>query len=166
MTTDGWMPLEAGDIETVAAIASCVHPALPERTAVLAEKNRLFPAGCRKLLVGGRMLGYGLAHPWTIADPPALDAYLRVLPPLPDCLFIHDVAVLPQARGQGAAAAFLVHVESVAKDRRLPALALVAAYGTARLWARFGFAAIGGETLAAKLAAYGPEARYLGRPVR
>jgi GNAT superfamily N-acetyltransferase len=162
---DGWRPLDEADIDAVAAIAARLHPSLPERTAVLAEKRRLFPAGCCKLLVGGRMCGYALTHPWRLAEPPALDAFLSTLPAAPDCLFLHDIAVLPDARGQGAAGRFLTHAEAVATRLQIPTLALIAAYGTARLWRRFGFAAVEGNEIAGKLAAYGAAARYLARPV-
>ena len=140
-------------MEAVAVIAARLHPALPERIGVLAEKQRLFPAGCRKLAAGGAMCGYALAHPWMLAQPPALDAFLGGLPAAADCLFIHDVAVLPEARGRGVAAAYLAHAEAVAHAQGWPAMALIAAYGTARLWRRFGFEAPAIHPPAAKLAA-------------
>jgi GNAT superfamily N-acetyltransferase len=162
---DGWRPLDEADMDTVAAIAGRLHPTLPERTAVLAEKRRLFPAGCRKWLIGGRMCGYALAHPWLAGEPPTLDAFLQQLPAAADCLFLHDVAVLPEARGRGAAERLLAHAEAAARQHALPALALIAAYGTARLWGRFGFVAEESESIAGKLAGYGREARYLIRPL-
>ena len=158
-----WQPLQATDMGAVVAIAGRVHPAHPERPAVLAEKQRLFPAGCRKLLAGDAMCGYALAHPWLLATPPALDAFLASLPADADCLFIHDVAVLPAARGSGAGAAYIAEAEAVARAHSWPAIALIAAYGTARLWQRFGFVAPAAAPPAAKLAAYGAQARYLVR---
>lgn len=162
-TRIAWQPLQASDMDAVVAIAGGMHPALPECREVLAEKLRLFPAGCRKLVAGGTMCGYALAHPWLLASPPALDALLISLPADADCLFIHDVAVLPEARGFGAAADFVADAEAVARARGWPAIALIAAYGTARLWRRFGFQAPAAAPPAAKLAAYGAKARYLVR---
>lgn len=159
----GWQPLQVSDMDAVGAIAGQIHPALPERLAVLAEKQRLFPAGCRKLVAGGEMRGYALAHPWLLTEPPALDAFLGGLPVGPDCLFVHDVAVLPEARGCGAGAAYMAHAETIAAAGGWRAIALIAAYGTARLWRRFGFQEAGAIAAPAKLAAYGPEARYLIR---
>lgn len=158
-----WQPLQASDMGAVGAIAAQVHPALPERQAVLAEKQRLFQAGCRKLVVGGAMRGYALAHPWLLTEPPALDAFLGGLPVSPDCLFVHDVAVLPEARGCGAGAGYMAHAEAIAAAGGWRAIALIAAYGTARLWRRFGFQEAGATAAPAKLAAYGAEARYLIR---
>lgn len=158
-----WQPLQASDMDAVAAIAARVHPALPERLAVLAEKQRLFPAGCRKLVMGEAMRGYVLAHPWLLTQPPALDAFLGGLPVSPDCLFVHDVAVLPEARGRGAGATCMAYAEAVAAAGGWRAIALIAAYGTARLWRRFGFQEADAIAAPAKLAAYGAEARYLIR---
>lgn len=158
-----WQPLLATDMDAVVDFAGQVHPALPERREVLAEKLHLFPAGCRRLVAGGTMCGYALAHPWLLATPPALDTLLIRLPADADCLFIHDVAVLPQARGSGAGAALMAEAEAVARAHALPAIALIAAYGTARLWRRFGFATPAADLPAAKLAAYGAQARYLVR---
>lgn len=160
-----WLPLALSDIAGVAAIAAQLHPSLPERAAVLAEKAALFPEGCRKLLADGVMCGYALAHPWRTAVLPALDAFLDGLPAAADCLFIHDVAVLPQARGQGAAASFLLHADAVAMQHNLPVHALIAAYGTVRMWRRFGFAPLEGEQHVVELAAYGPQAVYMSRAV-
>ncbi|MBL8666174.1 MAG: GNAT family N-acetyltransferase [Rhodospirillales bacterium] len=158
-----WQPLQEADMDAVGAIAAQVHPALPERLEVLAEKQRLFPAGCRKLMVEEAICGYALAHPWLLAGPPALDAFLGGLPATPDCLFVHDVAVLPEARGHGAGAAFMAEAEAVAVARGWPAIGLVAAYGTARLWRRFGFQETGELIPPDKLAAYGAQACYLIR---
>lgn len=158
-----WTPLDATDAGTVAAIAGRVHPTLPERTEVLDEKRRLFPAGCRKLKgPEGVVLGYALSHPWTLAAPPALDTFLGRLPPTANCLFVHDVAVLPEARGHGAGPAFLALATEVARRYGLPTIALVAAYGTERLWGRHGFAPIEGEPPPC-LAEYGEHARYMVR---
>ncbi len=158
-----WQPLTLADLPALAVIADAAHPLLPERLEVFAEKLRLFPAGCRKLMDDGRMAGYGIAHPWRRGDPPRLDTFLQALPARPDTLFIHDIAIAPHARGQGAAAAFLADAADTASAAGLPSLTLVAAYGTARLWRRFGFDDVADPALAAKLAPYGAEAVYLLR---
>lgn len=157
--TAEWHPLDAGDLDELCRIAAFAHPNLPERVEVFAEKLRLFPEGCRKFLLGGRMTGYGLSHPWALNAAPRLDAFLGPLPGDPGCLYLHDVALLPAARGRGAAHAFARHAEGLARDRGLRRLALVSVYGTARLWARMGFKAARPAGL--DLAGYGPEAEYM-----
>lgn len=58
----GWRTLTAEDLAGLCGIAGQAHAELPERAEVLAEKLRLFPEGCLKYLLGGRMAGYGLAR--------------------------------------------------------------------------------------------------------
>lgn len=157
--TGEWSPLGAGDLGGLCEIAALAHPDLPERVEVFGEKLRLFPAGCLKYSLGGRMAGYGLAHPWELHSAPKLDAFLGALPPEPGCVYIHDVALRPEARGRGAAAAFVRHAEGLARERGLRALALVSVYGTAPLWGRLGFRPDDGPDLAG----YGKDARYMVR---
>ena len=154
-----WLPLTAADLPQLCSIAARVHPGLPERDEVFAEKTRLFPDGALKLVRGGLMSGYGLAHPWALGTAPELDAFLGALPERPDCLYIHDVALLPSARGAGAAEAFVARMETLARARGIAALALVSVYGTAYFWGRFGFAAAEGPDLAS----YGEGAAYMVR---
>lgn len=153
-----WEPLTAPDIAAVAAMAGLAHPALPERAEVFAEKAALFPAGCRKLLLGGSAAGYGIAHPWTLNSIPPLDGFLGALPERPECVYIHDVVVLPPARGLGAAGLYVGYLAGLAAGMKIPALALTAVYGSGALWSRFGFR---GAPAPAGLGAYGPGAEYM-----
>lgn len=154
-----WLRLGEEDLGALCAAAALLHPGLPERREVFAEKLRLCPEGCRKLAAGGSLAGYAIGHPWTLGSAPGLDAFLGGLPAAPDCFYIHDVAVLPAARGGGAAAAYVAYAAALARSRGLRALALVSVYGTAAFWARLGFAPAAGPGLAS----YGPGAAYMTR---
>lgn len=154
-----WKPLEAGDIPAVLAIAGQLHPELPERLEVLAEKRRLFPDGGRKLVAGGVMVGYGLAHPWRLNAAPKLNAFMEKLPAAADCLYLHDVAVLPEGRGRGATGAYVVYLEGLARKLGLGYLALVSVYGTVPLWEKLGFKTV--LAGAPPLPSYGPTAAYM-----
>jgi len=160
-----WQPLTAADVSAVRALADTAHPGLPERTEVFAERIHLFPAACRKLVHAGALAGYGIAHPWRLDQPPPLDTLVGALPRDADCLHLHDVVVAPALRGQGASAAYFAAMEAVARDLHLGWLALVSVYGTNQLWSRIGFVERTSSALATKLAAYGPTARYLVRPL-
>ena len=160
-----WQPLAPADAAAVRALADTAHPGLPERTEVFAERIRLFPAGCRKLVHAGALAAYGIAHPWRLDSPPPLDTLVGALPRDADCLHLHDVVVAPVLRGQGASAAYFAAMEAVARAQQLGTLALVSVYGTNQLWSRFGFVERPSPALATKLAAYGPTARYLVRPL-
>lgn len=155
----GWAPLTPADLPALCAAAALLHPGLPERPEVFAEKLRLSPEGCRKFVLDGALAGYALSHPWGDGVPP-LDEFLGGLPAAPACLYIHDVALLPAARGRGAAASFTDYAAALARRLGLPRLALVSVYGTAPLWARCGF---GPAPCAADLSSYGPGAVYMAR---
>ena len=154
-----WLPLEATDLPGLGLVEAVVHPGLPERREVMAEKLAFYPEGCRKLVVGNRMVGYAIAHPWRSKHPPALDHLLGALPETPDCLHMHDVALLPEARGLGASRAYVEHLRVLAGAAGIRRLACVSVYGTVPLWAARGFrpvAAVDGN-----LASYPAGAVYM-----
>ncbi|MFC3124492.1 GNAT family N-acetyltransferase [Pseudoroseomonas globiformis] len=142
-------------------IAAQVHQQFPEGETVFAERLALHPEGCRMLEEEGAALGYAIAHPWRFARPPALDSLLGALPERPDTYYLHDAALLPAARGQGAARTLVELMRADAGS--LPSLSLVAVGGTAALWARLGFTEHADAALLEKLASYGPAARFMAR---
>lgn len=161
-----WRPMSATDLNAVMAIADAIHAAYPEDLAIFAERRSLFAAGCLVLELDGALLGYVVAHPWRLRAPPALNTRLDALPPDADCLYLHDIALLPAARGRGAAGAALAHLADVARHHDLPALALVAIAGTRSFWSRHGFEVVDAPELAGKLASYDGEARLMRRTLR
>ena len=166
MIRQGWRPLTAADLDRLNEIADAVHLAFPEREEVPAERLRLFPAGCFAAVVDGQMVGYAVTHPWIDGRPPALDSLLGAIPDEADCLYVHDVALLPEARGQGLARQLVAILDGLARDQGLPHLALTAVGGSAPGWAAMGFSvhdAAPGSPLAAKLASYEADARYMTR---
>lgn len=158
-----WRRACAEDLEAISAIARRIHPELPERPEVFAEKMRLSPDGCRVLAAGNEIAGYGFAHPWMQHHIPPLDRFLDRLPDAADCLYVHDVAVLPDCRG-GAARAYVAGIEQLARSSGIATLALVSVYGTRPLWERLGFEPVTADAaLQDKLASYGPSATYMLR---
>jgi hypothetical protein len=156
-----WVPLLNLDLHSVNQIADHVHTSLPERPDVFAEKLSLFPQGCRKLLLDNRSVGYGISHSWVLNSIPPLDEFLVALPPEPQCLYIHDVVVLPEARGHNASGLYVEYIKALAKVMHIQALALVSVYGTDVLWSRFGFQTILNPSLTKKLLTYGATAKYM-----
>jgi GNAT superfamily N-acetyltransferase len=158
-----WRPLTAPDLVEIHRIGMAIHAELPESPKVFEEKLRLFPAGCFVLTEHARVVGYSFCHPWRLRSIPPLDQLLIRLPASPDAMLIHDVAVLPQARGRGSTAVLVGSIETLAKRLAISHLALVSVYNTREFWARFGFEEIADSTLADKLASYGATARYMVR---
>lgn len=161
-----WRRIADADLPAIDAISDLLHPGLPERPEVVAEKRRLFPDGALAFVMGGAVVGYGIAHPWTLRDVPKLDHVLGALPPTPDCVFIHDVAILPAARGHRASAAFVERMRDIARGLDIRALALVSVYDTRPVWSRYGFRAVDDAALAPALAPYGADARYMVADIR
>jgi GNAT superfamily N-acetyltransferase len=171
MSKTHWRPAHASDLPAISAIAARIHPDLPESPEVFAEKMRLCPDGCLVLAAENETVGYGLSHPWMQHQIPPLDGVLETLPEDADCLYVHDVAVLPDFRGGGVARAYVVRIEGLARSSGIATLALVSVYATRSLWEHFGFRAVAADAeLRAKLASYGGSATYMLRdladPVR
>jgi ribosomal protein S18 acetylase RimI-like enzyme len=157
-----WRSAELTDVPNMQAIADQIHVELPERPEVLAEKLRLFPQGVQVVCAGAQIVGYGVAHPWMLHQPPVLDAFLRALPDHAECLHIHDVAVLPDHRGRKAVASYVAAIANLARAMNIGRLALVSVYGTDPLWTRFGFRVVLPDAaLGAKLRSYGATAKYM-----
>jgi N-acetylglutamate synthase-like GNAT family acetyltransferase len=148
-------------LEAIEKISTLVHPNLPERIQVFAEKLRLYPEGCFVLIQDRTISGYAITHPWILHDVPELDASLVALPSSPDCLFVHDVALADRARGKGAGTQLMQRLSVLAAKHDIRCLALVAVYQSNVFWARFGFEASSDERLASQLRRYGPAARYM-----
>ena len=155
--------MTATDLPAVLAVAGVVHPAYPEDEAVFAERLRLCPAGCLVLEGAGSPIGYVVAHPWHRAAPPALNSPLGELPSQAGCFYIHDLALLPQARGSGAGGVLVAKLAEIAARAGLPRLALVAIDGSSGFWRRQGFREVHEPALAEKLASYDDAARYMER---
>jgi len=158
-----WQIARPEDLESINGVADSIHLDLPERPEVFAEKVNLFPKGCYVLKQEGTTVGYGLSHPWMLNDIPPLDTFLNRLPTTPGCLYVHDVAILPQARKHGSAGKYIELITKLAKAAGIPSLALVSVYGTDPLWARYGFEVIFDAALISKLASYGDTAKYMIR---
>jgi N-acetylglutamate synthase-like GNAT family acetyltransferase len=92
---------------------------------------------------------------------PPLDEFLKALPEHAECLYLHDIVILPKARGGGAAARYVEYIKNLAAGMGIKSLALVSVYGTDVMWSRFGFQAIHSPDLSAKLASYGGTAKYM-----
>lgn len=156
-----WRPLLASDISAVSAIADQVHPSFPEDDAVFADRQAIAPDFCFLFEVDDTPAGYVLAHPFNLGVIPALNTVLNTIPPAPDTLYVHDLALLPAARGTGAGRTI---VERLARAARpFGTMSLVAVNASTPFWTRMGFFRYDDEALAAKLASYDSDAQYMVR---
>lgn len=153
--------MTSDDLVAVQAIADRVHVDFPEGAAVFAERLLLYPQGCFVLVGREGATGYVISHPWTLARPPALNTMLGTLPSQPSTFYIHDLALLPAARGSGAAAAVVTRLIAHAVQAGFATMSLVAVNGSAGFWERHGFHELRDAALATKLASYGADARLM-----
>ncbi len=161
MTSVSWRAMAAADLAAVSNIAAAVHPDFPEEDAVFAERLALCPDGCHVLVHEGDIAGYVISHPWTAGSCPPLNALLGSLPADADSFYIHDLALLPLARGSGAAVSIVDVLKDVARSAGYPRMCLVAVNNSAGFWRRQGFESADAAAMAAKLASYGADARYM-----
>ncbi|MBP2298420.1 GNAT family N-acetyltransferase [Azospirillum picis] len=171
-----WRPMRESDLDAVLAVADVVHRDYPEDRSIFVERLALYSPGCRVAQVDGLMdgladggiIGYGIMHPGRLGAPPPLDTPLGRLPADADCLYIHDIALLPAARGSGLGAAVLDYAHALATREGWDRLALTSTPGARSYWDRAGFLVheSGGQALAAKLASYGEGMAYMTAPVR
>ncbi|WP_404400694.1 GNAT family N-acetyltransferase [Pelagibacterium halotolerans] len=156
-----WRPMLASDIPAVFDLSLRIHPGYPESEPVLAERQAFAPDRCWILEGKEEPAGYFLVHPWRLGTPPVLNALLGSLPDNPDTLYFHDLALLPQARGTGAAGEIVRR--SIENAQPFTTISLVAVNGTAPFWSRFGFRVEDRPELSDKLQSYGPGTRYMVR---
>lgn len=156
-----WFPLSSDDLDRVHYIGQTIHHELPERFEVLVEKLKLFPIGCLKLVLAGKIVGYAIAHPWSLSSIPVLDRFLVAIPARADCIHIHDVAILSEARGYRSAEPYVTMIRDIAIGLGIEKLACVSVYGTDVLWSRYGFKAEAGDHISVQLEPYGSSAKYM-----
>ena len=161
-----WRKLSLNDMENLVRVANIIHPDLPESIEVFSERVKLFPEGCLALVAnyGGReeLCGYVISHPIIRRRPPPLNSLLGEISPAADQYYIHDLAIMPNARGLGLAQVCMDEISTIAA--RFSTTCLVSVYGSASFWGRFGFAPGGTDyVLEQKLRDYGDDAIYLER---
>lgn len=164
MQIDIRMMTEA-DIPAVLAIqAVCYTEVTPESDASLHAKLSASQSTCFIASLESDTVGYLISLPWVFSSPPALNAATCRLPPSPDCLYLHDLAVAPSARKFGTGRALVETFLTQLRDSGLGRASLVAVQNSAPYWQRYGFRVVPvSERLKAKLATYGEGVEYMER---
>ena len=157
-----WRAMTTSDLASVNRIAAVVHPDYPEDAAIFSERLALYPAGCRVLdAPDGSLAGYVVSHPWRDREPPALNTRLGALPARPSTYYIHDIALLPEARGGKAATKVVTALMEHARATGFAAISLVTVNDSEAFWRRMGFARVDDASLDAKLRSYDNNACFM-----
>jgi len=132
--------IPASDLDDVVAVQQQSYPEeLWENAAIFREKQRVFPAGAFGWYDDGHLQAYLFVHPWRRHETAPLFTETMTLPENPDCLYIHDLAIAPAARGKGAARALVTAAFALAKEQGLEHFSLVAVQESESFWRKFGF---------------------------
>ncbi|MHC1547741.1 GNAT family N-acetyltransferase [Phyllobacterium sp. K27] len=162
-----WRPMEASDLAAVSAMANIIHTDFFEADAVYQERLRLYPDGCHVLQDReGSLIGYAITHPWLLYTMPALNSLLDQLPNNPMTYYLHDIALMPESRGTGAAREIVSILADHAQGSGLSTMSLVAVNGSTGFWKKQGFEPNDRPELEEKLRTYSDDARFMMRRLR
>jgi len=155
--------LLADDLPALMALqAQAYGAAFVEPSSVMAQRLAVTPDTVWCLFDGaGAQRAYLLAYRSVAgAVAPLHQPFAPALQPT--ALYLHDLAVHPQAKGQGLGPRLLATAVALARSEGLMGLGLVAVQGSQPFWQRQGFVPMNpsAEGLA-KLSAYGDGAAYL-----
>ena len=158
-----WRLMRGEDIPRVSAMAAAIHTDFFEDDAIYVERLNLYPAGCFVLEAGESLIGYGISHPWRMFQIPALNTLLGSLPDGADTYYLHDIALLPEARSGGFAGRIVALMASQAMRDGFASMSLVAVNGSAGFWEKQGVSIVDVPALTNKLLSYSSDARFMMR---
>lgn len=161
-----WRVMHSSDLALVHAMSCIVHPEFPEDPDVFADRLAVFAEGARVLERDAQLLGYSFSHPWMKFSIPALNSLLKNIPEVADTYYLHDVALLPQARNLGGAKKLVELLVGSARSQGFDSVSLVAVNGSQPYWERQGFVIQDVPQLHQKLRTYSEDARYMMRDLQ
>jgi ribosomal protein S18 acetylase RimI-like enzyme len=157
-------PLQPRHLPQALSLQSQVYPAfLVEPESAFASRLHVAAPFNRAAERDGSLIAYLLAHGWTRESPPPVGAVLDRAT-AGDTLYLHDLAVSDAARGTGIGRMLVEAAFADAVAAGLARAELIAVEGAAAFWQRLGFhMGAPSPALAAKVAQYGPAARWMWR---
>ncbi len=146
--------------------AEAFHEPLAAFQAKLTESGSAWLAWA-KHVPAGYLFTLPLALTDTLALPSLADTAVPQLDKNnpPDCLYLHDLAVLPEHRGSGISRLLFAAALEHAAANRLPHMALVAVQGSLPFWQSLAFLPVPTPppSIQAKLTSYGDGAAFMLR---
>jgi len=157
--------MTAADLDGVVEVARLSFPDHPEDWACFENRLTLNPGGCFVLAGDEGVRGYLVAYPWRRGAAPALNALIEAIPDDATVVYLHDLALHPDARGCGHTRQIVEQLADQVRAAGWSELALVAVNDAVAFWNRNGFEVESPPGMTAKLASYGADARYMVRPL-
>lgn len=156
-----------GDLDAVIHLQStCYSSEFHEPKAAFASKLMAAPDSCWVMPGPRGLLAYLVCLPIEGDQLPALHAPDWRKPCNPDWLYLHDLAIHPDARGMGLANSMLFRANELAQTRKLASMGLIAVQDSVPFWRRHGFEPVTGaaaQISVDKLASFGKEATFMLR---
>ncbi|MCL1138770.1 GNAT family N-acetyltransferase [Shewanella pneumatophori] len=151
-------PITQADWSYILDIQLECYPQIePESLAVLQSKWLASPESCFIIEADNSIIGYCLAHPWHLDNPPSLEQQLARIDHA-NTLYLHDIALSTKAQGKGAGKQALTKLIGFANTNNYPSISLVAVQGAHLYWGKQGFIA---KQINKDLSAYPEDARYM-----
>lgn len=159
--------LEPLDLPAALAIQSQAYPeSLRENRAAFASRLEFPTSYCFAATRHGSVVAYLLAHGWRAESPPPVGVALSSDTTV-EVLSVHDLAVSSLERGLGTGQTLIRRAFESAAEDGLQRAELIAVDGAVNFWRRLGFVEpLVSLGLAAKVAAYGPAARWMTRSIK
>jgi predicted N-acetyltransferase YhbS len=153
------------DLSAVMQIqAQSYHAHLHEPPESFAAKLSAGANYCFVAIRDDAVIAYAVAIPSLFGEWLELGDVEQCVPGNADCVYLHDIAVRPDARSSGAASALVEAVLSAAAADGYTRAALVAVSGARSYWERHGFdSASIDDRRRQQLSAYGEGATYMVR---
>lgn len=156
--------MQSTDLPSVWQVqCACYRNFEPETQASLGAKLAASPQSCFIAVRENILLGYIIAMPWELGVVPVLNDPNCKLPAQVNCLYLHDMAIAPDAAGQGVGQRLFGAVSEVGCKLELPKLALTAVAGAEGYWKRLGFVPVALPLSVEKVAQYGGNITYMLR---
>ena len=157
--------MQLDDLDAVLAVQAASYPVpMQESRAILRARLQAARATCAVACDGDEVCGYLFAYPSRLGAVTALGAQFAIAAEA-DTLYLHDLALAPQAHGRGLARALVEHLLGLGCARGLGHAALVSVQDTAGFWHGLGFrpAQPDAASSGAGLASYPVGALYMVR---
>lgn len=145
-------------------IANSIHIDYYENEGVFYERLYLYPNGCFVLMDNNHVQGYVISHPWHLI-PPELNSYLKSIPKSPKTYFIHDIAIVPDARGKKTIHQVMELIEKNIVGTGINNLSLVSIKNTSEIWIKFGFKIINDDIYKPYIGSYNDGAHFMMKSI-
>jgi GNAT superfamily N-acetyltransferase len=116
----------------------CFREAYCENVFVYDALVKVFPDGAWGAFYNDRMIGYIFFHPYKDKTAKPLNSEL-LLTGKENCMYLHEIAILPQYRAQGIPSRLIYEFDKVSGQYRMNCQSLVSVQNSMEFWKKKGF---------------------------